>query len=904
MSSTSLRPAQPAPGRVPPHARRPLPTTVAPPVLVHAHHGAAPAVVTPERTLTHAELADLVAGRAASWGPHRRLVLVEGANDLDSLVAYLAALQHGHVALVVPDARPAQREAVVAAYDPDVVCTADAPDDVRRARSAHDLHPDLALLLSTSGTTGSPKLVRLSRDNVASNAAAIADYLALTPADRAITALPLHYCYGLSVLHSHLIAGASVALTDLSVVDECFWDLFTSCGATTLAGVPHTFDLLGASGFADRDLPTLRLVTQAGGRLPAADVRRWSRTGRERGWDLVVMYGATEATARMAWLPPHLVEQHPGAIGVPIPGGRLRLDESRDARPGVGELVYSGPNVMLGYATDPADLALGRVVDELRTGDLARQVEGVFEVVGRLGRHAKVFGLRLDLDAVEQHLRAEVERRACVVATDAAVHVFLPTGRGSRAARALVRDQCALPEHAVRVTVLPHLPRTPSGKPDQAALLALAADAESESAAGADVRAGVRADVRADVVRVLGRPDATSADTFVGLGGDSLSYVELATRLAAHFPDGLPPGWHTRTIGDLQALAVRPGGPGRGNAPDAVPARAAHGPRTGPVWLDTTVALRALAIVFVVASHVDLVALEGGAHLLLALAGFNFARFQLSAPGGPRARLRHGLAGLAQLLVPSFLWVGGVALVLGSYDLTTALFVRELVNSSEWDDQWQLWFLEALVWITVAALAVTTLPALHRLERRTPFRFALGVLAVMALARFAEVGLRAGHTERYTTVVVAFFFALGWAGARATTTRERLLVSALAAALTVGFFGEWHREAIVLGGILLMLWVPAVRVPTPLARAAGTLAAASLFVYLTHWQVYPALEDAGHRWTALAASLAVGIAYGRLVRPLHHRVGRAVLGRRDVPAVAALTSAATSGPGRTTARSR
>ena len=136
-------------------------------------------------------------------------MLVEGANDLDSLVAYLAALQHGHVALVVPDGRAAQRDAIVAAYDPDIVCTR------RRARrrtppaSAHDLHPDLALLLSTSGTTGSPKLVRLSRDNVASNAAAIADYLALTPADRAITALPLHYCYGLSVLHSHLVAGAS-----------------------------------------------------------------------------------------------------------------------------------------------------------------------------------------------------------------------------------------------------------------------------------------------------------------------------------------------------------------------------------------------------------------------------------------------------------------------------------------------------------------------------------------------------------------------------------------------------------------------------------------------------------------------------------------------------------------------
>jgi acyl-CoA synthetase (AMP-forming)/AMP-acid ligase II len=842
------------------------------PVLDHARFGDAPAVVLDGSVLSHADLARRVADRAASWGPARRLVLVEGANDLDALVAYLAALQHGHVALVVPDGRPEQRDATIAAYDPDVVCTASAPDDVRRPLSAHELHPDLALLLSTSGTTGSPKLVRLSRANVASNAAAIAAYLDLTPADRAITALPLHYCYGLSVLHSHLVAGASVALTDLSVVDECFWDLFARAGATTLAGVPHTFDLLAASGFEDRDLPTLRQVTQAGGRLAPDDVRRWSRLGRDRGWDLVVMYGATEATARMAWLPPELAEDHPGAIGVAIPGGTLSLDEAADDRPGVGELVYTGPNVMLGYATTPADLALGRVTEELRTGDLARLRDGLFEVVGRRSRRGKVFGLRIDLDAVEHRLRADVDRRARVVATDRAVHAFVTSGRGSGAARALVADHCGVPPHAVRVTVVPQVPHTTSGKPDYAALAELAA-LEEQADEGRDHRSDAGTDqpaagsVRADVVRVLGRPDASDDDSFVDLGGDSLSYVELSTRLGAHFPEGLPAGWHTRPIGELDRLA---------RAASADP---------GPVSrrrsrLDTTVALRALAILFVVASHVDLVALEGGAHLLLALAGFNFARFQLSAAGGARTRLRHGLAGLAQLLVPSVLWVGAVALVLGTYDLTTVLFVREVVNGAEWDDQWQLWFLESLVWLTVAALAVTTVPALHRLERRTPFRFALGVLAVATVARLAEVGWRAGATERYTILVVAFFFALGWAGARATTTRERWLVTALAVVMTVGFFGQPHREVIVLGGFLLMLWVPHVAVPAPLARAAGVLAGASLFIYLTHWQVYPPLEDAGHQWLALVASLTVGIAYARAARPVHQAVGRAVLGSR------------------------
>lgn len=837
-------------------------TSRAAPVLVHATFGDAPAVVAGDVELSHAALARRVADRARAWGPGRRLVLVEGANDLDSLVAYLAALQHGHVALVVPDARSTQRDALVAAYDPDIVCVAGARDDVRRDASVHDLHPDLALLLSTSGTTGSPKLVRLSRANVASNAAAIADYLALTPADRAITALPLHYCYGLSVLHSHLVAGASVVLTGLSVVDECFWELFTRTGVTTLAAVPHTFDLLATSGFEGRDLPTLRQVTQAGGRLDADSVRRWSRFGRGRGWDLVVMYGATEATARMAYLPPHLTDDHPDAIGIAVPGGRLRLDDTADERPGVGELVYSGPNVMLGYAESSADLALGREVDELRTGDLARETDGLFEVVGRLNRHGKVFGLRLDLDGLERHLQVEADRRARVVATDRAVHVFLTSGRGSASARALSASHCGVPPHAVAVTVLPQMPMTSTGKADYAALAVLAAEAEQGPTT---TEAG---SVRAHFTRVLGRPDVDDGDSFVDLGGDSLSYVELATRLADTFGGAVPSAWHTRTIGELERLAA------------AVGDRDTDSTRRGWARLDTTVGLRALAILFVVASHVDLVALEGGAHLLLALAGYNFARFQLSAAGGARERLRHGLSGLAQLIVPSVLWVGAVAVVLGSYDLTTALFVRELLNSSEWDDQWQLWFLESLVWLTAAALALTCLPVLHRLERRTPFRFALVLLAVTAAARFADVGLRAGPTQRYTTLVVAFVFVLGWLAARADTTRRRLVVSVLAAALTIGFFGQLHREAIVLGGFLLMLWLPHVTVPTWVARAAGVIAGASLFIYLTQWQVYPPLEDSGHPWLALGASLAVGIAYGYAVRPLRKAVGRAVLSSR------------------------
>ncbi len=305
-----------------------------------AAHGDRPALVTPSGVLTYGELADRVADLRERLGTTRRLVLVSGANDVDAVVAYLAALAGGHPAILVPGDNPKNVASVAAAYDPDVLLQHGELVELRSG-TVHDLHPDLALLLSTSGSTGSPKLVRLSHDNVASNAEAIASYLDIRTDDLAATTLPMHYCYGLSVINSHLAAGASLLLTDLSVVDGCFWDAVRDYGVTSFAGVPYTFDLLDRVGFEKFDLPSLRYVTQAGGRLAPERVRKYAALGRRRGWDLFVMYGQTEATARMAYLPPDLALTSPGSIGVPIPGGsfslaplpELPLEWSRQARP-------------------------------------------------------------------------------------------------------------------------------------------------------------------------------------------------------------------------------------------------------------------------------------------------------------------------------------------------------------------------------------------------------------------------------------------------------------------------------------------------------------------------------------------------------------------------------------------
>ena len=815
------------------------PAVRAPRVLDLARFGDRPAIHGADETLTYADLAGRVGAYAARLGDTRRLVLVEGANTIESLTAYLAALTHGHVVLLAPPGRPARQ--LADAWDPDVV----AGDrlDVRRDGTAHDLHPDLALLLSTSGSTGSPKLVRLSHDNLRSNAASIADYLALTADDRAITSLPLHYCYGLSVVHSHLLVGAGLVLTDLSVVDECFWRLAVTAGATSFAGVPYTFDLLERSDFDGRDLPQLRYVTQAGGRLAPDRVRAWHARGAAAGWDLVVMYGQTEATARMAWLPPGLAADHPGAVGVPIPGGSFRLEPVAEVdEPGVGELVYEGPNVMLGYAERPADLALGATLDELHTGDLARCADGVWEVVGRRGRHAKLFGLRLDLDHLERQLASAGDVR--LVAVDETLHVFTSRPRGADRLRASLVLASGLPASAIRVTTLVELPRTGSGKPDLAALAAHARLLCDEPAPGS---------LRDDFALVLGRPDATTADSFVSLGGDSLSYVELATRLADRLGE-LPPDWHTRSIASLDATP-----PGR------------DGTR-----LDTSVVLRAVAILTIVGTHANLWTVLGGAHLLLVVAGWNFARFQLAAAtrGG---RVRHGLASLAQVVLPATLWIGVVGIVSGYYSPTPALFLNGMIGSEEWSPDWQFWFLEALVWVSLATVALLAVPALDRLERRAPYRFALGLTLAALAFRFAWVGLEAGPTNRYTIGTVAWFVLLGWAASRADTGVRRWTVVGLAAVGTIGFFGDPLREAVVVAGLALLVLAPSVRTPRRLVGPLSVTASASLFVYLTHWQVYPHLEDSVPV-LATALSFVVGIGYWWLARPALRAVGRRLHG--------------------------
>lgn len=403
----------------------------------------------------------------------RTLGLMFCSNRLSDVALYLACLRQGHVPLLLPADMPARQvEALRAHYRPQWVAGLDPADAGPVGQPDAPpvlLHPSLALLLSTSGSTGSPRLVRLSREALQANAASIAEYLQLGPGERAILSLPMHYSYGLSVLNSHLLAGGSVVLGGPGIISPDFVPLMRRHAVTSLAGVPYMYQMLHRTGFFQQDLPALRTLTQAGGKLDERLARRVHEHALAAGRRFFVMYGQTEACARISYVPPEQLARKMGSIGVPIPGGHLDLD------PHTQELVYEGPNVMLGYAESREELALGDVMKgRLPTGDLARRDEdGFFFLEGRIKRFIKVYGNRIGLDEVERALEDLLQLPVAVAGRDDRLVVWMETGDAALVAQAsaLVRQQFGIHPSATQCRAVDALPLLASGKKHYAALL-------------------------------------------------------------------------------------------------------------------------------------------------------------------------------------------------------------------------------------------------------------------------------------------------------------------------------------------------------------------------------------------------------------------------------------------------
>lgn len=349
----------------------------------------------------------------------RSLAAVICHNTMGSALSYLTCLQNRIVPLLIDSKMDAKlMERLLGIYEPEYIFkpasavhplyTMEDYGVYRHSRQKHDLYPELALLLTTSGSTGSPKLVRQSYANIQSNAAAIASYLSLTSQQRPVSSLPMHYTFGLSVINSHIFCGAAEYLTEDTVFDEAFWKFCRQYRITSLAGVPFTYECLKRIGFTGMDLPDLTLLLQAGGKLSKRLQQEYGTFAAAAGKKFIIMYGQTEATARMSYLPADACLKKIGSIGIAIPGGTFHIMENEHteitAPDTIGELCYDGTNVTLGYASGPSDLRLGDMRHgRLWTGDMAYQdADGFYYITGRKKRFVKITGSRVNLDEIEQ----------------------------------------------------------------------------------------------------------------------------------------------------------------------------------------------------------------------------------------------------------------------------------------------------------------------------------------------------------------------------------------------------------------------------------------------------------------------------------------------------------------------
>lgn len=781
--------------------------------------GQSPALIFPGRAvITYDQLAQRVATLATSFGGEKRLIAIEASLSEHAIIAYLAALAGGHAVALLPPGDTRAAASFQKLYGPDI-CFRKIGDRWLTDHTAHPscetLHPDLTLLLSTSGSTGQGKFVRLSGRNVEANADSIVHILHLTCNDRSALILPLHYSYGLSVLNSHLAAHASVFVPRKSILDTGFVEDLRESRCTNISGVPYSFELFEQIGFRQENLPNLRMLTVAGGRLPADLVRLYGSHLSRQGKELFVMYGQTEATARMAYVPPHLVVENPHGIGIAIPGGELGLaDEYGMVIHGAetpGELIYSGPNIMMGYASSRSDLSRGAELTELKTGDLAiRDKRGFYRIVGRRSRVSKIAGLRIGHDLLEQALSLQ-GIQAAVLGDDQSIIAFYTSSHSEDTVRNALVQASGLTALHVEASRQGILPRLPSGKVDYQQLR---------------MRFGQKQTRKTLSVRTAFREaffplTVADNDTFVSLGGDSLRYVRLSLELERVLHQ-LPENWENRSIAELSTM---------GQA------------KTGMQTVGTDLLIRTLAILCVVVQHATLWPIPGGAAAMVMLIGYGLARFQSGNlfSGNLTAFARP----IITVLAPYYLIVAVYGLAWGKVPWTSVLLVGNFGFADPANGTMVpllYWFVEAYVQMMLIWIGLFAIPTIRNTAARSPYSFGMSFLAAALAIRFmGPLAWPIGDRQIFTVPWVLYLAAFGWLAYFADNFFRKLLVLAAAAAIFPlvaysggNWIGSWVKYMLQFALLAALLSAPRVSLPRRIVRLVLPISAASYHIYLFH----------------------------------------------------------------------
>ena len=433
------------------------------------------------RSVTYGEICGF-SSEFAKHLPQRSLVFLLSENSIGSLLGYTAALNNRIVPLIISAAtEEGLYNHLYELYQPEYLwmpkTKAEGKKDVfsawdyclvKTGNKTAPMYDELSLLLPTSGSTGSPKLVRHSYRNIEANADNVRRLFKLDGTEKAMAILPMHYTMGLSVIASHLLAGATLLLSGRSLLDKGFWA--TLKDATSFTGVPYSYEILTKMRFTRMDLPNLKVITQGGGKLTEAMWNTLAQYAADKGKQFIATYGQSECTARMAYLPAELATEKICSIGIAEPGGQLSIvdDNGNETFEGEaqGEMVYRGENVTLGYATCRQDLLKG---DEnhgvMHTGDLAqRDADGCYFIIGRLKRFLKIYGLRIGLDEVEQMIKAEFHTDCYCKGNDEKLIVLVTDPNLSNILPPFIEEKTHLFHQRIEVQVVEAILRNEAGK--------------------------------------------------------------------------------------------------------------------------------------------------------------------------------------------------------------------------------------------------------------------------------------------------------------------------------------------------------------------------------------------------------------------------------------------------------
>lgn len=445
------------------------------------------ALITEEKNFSYAEI-DELSKKIGDVINERCLIFLLATNSVDSIAGYLAFLNKKIVPLMVDaELNFELAKNLVEIYKPKFIWT---PKNLRKnfsdceeifstenyfllstgEKNFYPLNDELALLMTTSGSTGSPKFVRQSYKNILSNTKSIVEYLQIDENERAITNLPMSYVYGLSIINTHIFSGGSIVVTDKTLFQKEFWQLMKNFDVTNFNGVPYTFEMLMRLRFFRMNLPALKKITQAGGKLDPELHLKFAEYAEKNSKKFFVMYGAAEATARMGYLPAEKSLEKFGSMGIAIPGGKFELvdvDGKIISTPEtVGELIYYGENVSLGYAQCGEDLIKGDERNgKLETGDLAKfDEENFYTIVGRKKRFLKMFGKRINLQEVEHILRQKFNIEVAASGIDDKMKIFITDENFLKDISPFLSEKLNLHPAAFSVKFIEEIPKNSSGK--------------------------------------------------------------------------------------------------------------------------------------------------------------------------------------------------------------------------------------------------------------------------------------------------------------------------------------------------------------------------------------------------------------------------------------------------------